>query len=318
MLCFGLVLRRSTVDVGHDIVERAADCDKVGDFLSSGDVVDHTSLRQAGRCYLEAVGLCRAVAFEVEAKGAAATLGELEPAADREFEELGDFDAVFSVGYVVDKLCEYLGRFFGEVKAAGFNTKPGEGYSYVCQTLDMGISYYRLVYARLTGEPFVVAETKNLLIREMTTKDLPELYAVYSTLEDCQYIEQLYDYDKELEFTKNYIKNMYGFFEYGLWLVFEKKSGELIGRAGIENREIDGVTCREIGYLIRRDMQHKGYAYEACQAILEYASDELGIQEMFAVIDKTNEPSRKLAQKLGFELYAQTDGGPDLYKFVFG
>lgn len=109
-----------------------------------------------------------------------------------------------------------------EVKAAGFNTKPGEGYSYVFGTLDMGISYYRLVYARLTGEPFVVAETKNLLIREMTTKDLPELYAVYGTLEDCQYIEQLYDYDKELEFTKNYIKNMYGFFEYGLWLVFEK------------------------------------------------------------------------------------------------
>lgn len=56
----------------------------------------------------------------------------------------------------------------------------------------------------------------------MTTRDLPELYAVYSTLEDCRYIEQLYDYDKELEFTKNYIKNMYGFFEYGLWLVFEK------------------------------------------------------------------------------------------------
>lgn len=212
---------------------------------------------------------------------------------------------------------EACGKDSCEVKAAGFNTKPGEGYSYVFGTLDMGISYYRLVYARLTGEPFVVAETKNLLIREMTTKDLPELYAVYSTLEDCRYIEQLYDYDKELEFTKNYIKNMYGFFEYGLWLVFEKKSGELIGRAGIENREIDGVTCCEIGYLIRRDMQHKGYAYEACQAILEYASDELGIQEMFAVIDKTNEPSRKLAQKLGFELYAQTDGGPDLYKFVF-
>lgn len=152
---------------------------------------------------------------------------------------------------------EACGKDSCEVKAAGFNTKPGEGYSYVCQTLDMGISYYRLVYARLTGEPFVVAETKNLLIREMTTKDLPELYAVYSTLEDCRYIEQLYDYDKELEFTKNYIKNMYGFFEYGLWLVFEKKSGELIGRAGIENREIDGVTCREIGYLIRRDMHMK-------------------------------------------------------------
>ena len=78
------------------------------------------------------------------------------------------------------------------------------------------------------------------------------MYAVYSTLKDCRYIEQLYDYDKELEFTKNYIKICMDFLSmvYGLYL---KKSGELIGRAGIENREIDGVTCREIGYLIRRE-----------------------------------------------------------------
>ena len=183
---------------------------------------------------------------------------------------------------------------------------------------DITYMYCEHIYARKTHTPACILETDNYIVREECENDLEELYRLYDTLSDCSFIEPLYEAEREKEFLSAYISNMYGFFDYGLWLVFEKKSGELIGRAGIENREIDGVTCREIGYLIRRDMQHKGYAYEACQAILEYASDELGIQEMFAVIDKTNEPSRKLAQKLGFELYAQTDGGPDLYKFVFG
>ena len=198
--------------------------------------------------------------------------------------------------------------------AAGLKTSQEAGYKYVLETPDVGMAYYRLMYARMADEPFVVAETENLLIREMTIKDLPELYSVYKTLEDCPYVEPLYEYEKELEFTRNYIENMYRFFEYGLWLLFEKKSGVLVGRAGIENRQIDGVACRELGYLIRKDMQHKGYAYEACVKILEYAVDELGIEEIFAAIDKTNEPSRRLAQKLGFEFYAQTGNGPDLFK----
>lgn len=62
-------------------------------------------------------------------------------------------------------------------------------------------------------------------------------------------------------------------------------------------------------------MQHK-LAYEACQAILEYASDER-IQEMFVVIDKQTSRHESWHKNLALELYAQTDGGPDLYKFVF-
>ncbi|MFR2511412.1 MAG: hypothetical protein ACLS9K_04365 [Lachnospira eligens] len=45
---------------------------------------------------------------------------------------------------------------------------------------------------------------------------------------------------------------MYGFFGYGLWLVFDKKTGELVARAGIENRSIDGQNCQELGYLVKK------------------------------------------------------------------
>lgn len=45
---------------------------------------------------------------------------------------------------------------------------------------------------------------------------------------------------------------MYGFFGYGLWLVFDKKTGELVARAGVENRSIDGQNCQELGYLVKK------------------------------------------------------------------
>lgn len=54
---------------------------------------------------------------------------------------------------------------------------------------------------------------------------------------------------KKLFLQKNYIENMYGFYGYGLWLVFEKETDELIGRAGIEIRNIDGADKNELDIL---------------------------------------------------------------------
>lgn len=86
----------------------------------------------------------------------------------------------------------------------------------------------------------------------MTVGDLPHLYELYHTLSDCPYVEPLYEYEDEKAFTIKYIENMYGFFGYGLWLVFDKKTGELVARAGVENRSMDGQNCQELGYLVKK------------------------------------------------------------------
>lgn len=109
-----------------------------------------------------------------------------------------------------------------------------------------------LVYARKYNELLVIARTERFIIREMTVGDLPHLYELYQTLSDCPYVEPLYEYEDEKAFTIKYIENMYGFFGYGLWLVLDKKTGELVARAGIENRSIDGQNCQELGYLVKK------------------------------------------------------------------
>lgn len=178
---------------------------------------------------------------------------------------------------------------------------------------DIPMWYLRLVYARISSTPLKICETDNLIIREMTVNDLDDMYKLYDTLKGCPYIEPLYEYEEELEFTRNYIKSMYGFFMYGLWLVFDKRSGEIVGRAGIENREIDGVMRQELGYLIGSKWQRKGYGYEAAKAVMDYAFRNLGIDKLFLCTHIDNKPSAALCRKLGFELFAGDVDGMDVY-----
>ena len=89
------------------------------------------------------------------------------------------------------------------------------------------------VYKRHTGEPWTIAETKRCIIRELTMDDIDALFELYSKPGITDFVEPLYDYDKECEYERAYIEHMYGYYEYGMWLVFSKESGELIGLAGL-------------------------------------------------------------------------------------
>ena len=89
-----------------------------------------------------------------------------------------------------------------------------------------------------------------------------------------------------------YIENMYGFYEYGMWLVFSRETGKLIGRAGLEHDEM--------GYMIAPEFQNQGYATEVCRFIIDYARENTDFEELYCRIDERNEASVRLAKKLGF------------------
>ena len=184
------------------------------------------------------------------------------------------------------------------------------------------------VYKRHTGEPWTIAETKRCIIRELTMDDIDALFELYSKPGITDFVEPLYDYDKECEYERAYIEHMYGYYEYGMWLVFSKETGELIGRAGLENRdycdeqETQGVpgtyhSEMELGYIIAPEYQRQGYATEVCKAILEYAWENLCPDRINCLIDEENYPSRRLVEKLGFQLIGETDvTGESLLRYV--
>ncbi len=176
-----------------------------------------------------------------------------------------------------------------------------DGAQYVTDSLEeCDYDYLRMVFCRQKGLPMRILETKRTWLREMTVEDLDELYRIYDDDQVRRYLEPLYPYEQEKEFTVNYIHNMYGLYGYGLWLVFDKADGRMIGRAGISVRTIDGEDRNELGYILRREYRRQGYAYEVCQGIMNYAFNKLKMEDLLIVTDKRNLPSCDLAEKLGF------------------
>lgn len=177
----------------------------------------------------------------------------------------------------------------------------------VCDLSQVDEYYLNDLFLRARGLPVTICETKRTIIREMTLDDLHEMYKLYALPNVSRWVEPLYDFDEELEFSKAYINNMYGFYGYGLWLVFDKENGELIGRAGLSNREINGENRVELGYVIHDKKIRQGYGFEVCSAIMDYAAEILNLKSLFVCAKNQNTASIALATKLGFKMWGTTD-----------
>ena len=165
---------------------------------------------------------------------------------------------------------------------------------------EVDADFLEKVWQRHHRIPWTILETERCVVKELSLENLDALFELYGDGEIAQYTDELYPYEEEKEFQCAYIENMYRYFGYGLWLVFSKETGELIGRAGLEHREYHEEIELELGYIIGAKYQGRGYATEVCQAILVYAKENTGFERINALIEKGNIASEKLSEKLGF------------------
>lgn len=162
-------------------------------------------------------------------------------------------------------------------------------------------AYLTRVHHRFYGIPMEILETKRLRVRELSLSDLPDLFILYEGEGMTDYIEPLFPYEEELSYQKNYIQYIYGFYGYGMWLVFDKATGALVGRAGVESKEEWPEDTVEMGYVIGAAYQRQGYATEVCAAIMEYAHTNLEKTRIVCRVNPKNLASVRLMQNLGFE-----------------
>lgn len=78
-----------------------------------------------------------------------------------------------------------------------------------------------------------------------------------------------------------------------------KATGTLVGRYGVQCITVDDVEELELTYSTRREYRRQGYAWEAAEAVLEAAWRE-GIPRLVGCIAPDNDPSLRLAERLGF------------------
>ena len=132
------------------------------------------------------------------------------------------------------------------------------------------------------------------------------------------YIEPLFAREEEEVYQQAYITHMYGYYGYGMWLVFDRTTGNLIGRAGLEHRDFDGQTELEMGYVIAPAWQGQGIATEVCGAIIKFAREELDFPRLNALTDAKNAASIALLEKLGFAYTEDSDAaGSRMRRYVY-
>lgn len=87
----------------------------------------------------------------------------------------------------------------------------------------------------------------------------------------------------------------------GLWAVLrpEVESTTFLGDCGVQVRSFGDRTHLELGYHFARHAWHQGYATEAARACVALAFSGGTAREVVALIRPENEPSRRLARRLG-------------------
>lgn len=159
--------------------------------------------------------------------------------------------------------------------------------------------YLEQIYRRYAGLPWDILETDRCKIRESTEEDVEEFFEIYSEPSIVRYMEDLYpSVEQEKQYIRDYIEKVYSFCGFGIWTVVEKATNQVIGRAGFNYRE--GYEEPELGFVIGVPWQQKGIAYEICNALLQYAAQELGFYKVQALVELGNFISIHLCERLGF------------------
>jgi RimJ/RimL family protein N-acetyltransferase len=178
---------------------------------------------------------------------------------------------------------------------------------YACESLEeLDMPYLDRVYRRLRGLPWDILETERCLIRETTVEDVEDFYRIYEEPAITRYMEPLYENpEEERAYARDYINQVYAFYDFGIWTVVEKTTGRVIGRAGICYRE--GFEDPELGFVIAADRQGQGFATEVCRAILSYVAQEHGFHRILAFVQPDNIASRHVCSKLGMSIEGRVD-----------
>lgn len=163
-----------------------------------------------------------------------------------------------------------------------------------------------------------ILETERCYVREIQVSDVPAELKLYDSPHMTDFIEPLFDLEKESEYQRLYIEKIYGKYGYGMWAVFDKETDRLIGEAGLEHRtDINREkfpyewmfedSCAELGFCMAEDLWGQGYCTEVCRAIMDYCREHFGIRTVFARADRENGASVRVLTKLGFRPYEDTD-----------
>jgi len=169
------------------------------------------------------------------------------------------------------------------------------------------------------AEPFIIPSlnTGRLLLRAFEKDDLDPFAAMVADIDVIQHAT--YD-GTTMTRTQawNWLCLMLGHWHmrgFGIWGMEEKSSGELIGRIGLQF--LDWFEDVELVWMLAKSAWGKGYAAEGARATIDFGMNNLKLPRVAAVIHQDNQPSIRLAERLGMEMEKEVERQEKLfYQYV--
>jgi len=146
-------------------------------------------------------------------------------------------------------------------------------------------------------------ETERLILREMIPSDDEGMFELDSNPEVHRFVGKspVTLIDESRLMIEN-IRTQYAENGIGRWAVILKETNEFIGWSGIKlikDTINNHQNFYEIGYRFIQKHWGKGYATEAGLAFVDYAFNEMKVENLYAYADAGNINSRHILEKLG-------------------
>lgn len=149
---------------------------------------------------------------------------------------------------------------------------------------------------------FQPLETEHLIIRKLALTDAKDCFAITSDPRVLKMMAAL-PIHKTLEDVEQYLTDIIAHYEQDKpewWAIVEKTSDKVIGFCGFVDYKVRFRRV-ELGYMFAYNFWGKGYATEACKAIINFGFSQMNLNRIEATVDPENISSVRVLEKLGMQ-----------------
>lgn len=144
-------------------------------------------------------------------------------------------------------------------------------------------------------------ETERLRLRPYRREDVEALAPMFADAEHMRF----YPFPFSREHTEAWIDRQFERYRddgFGLWVIEDRTTGEVLGTAGPTIQVVEGVREVEIGWHVRPGWKGRGIAPEAAVAARDWAFENLHAGYLISLIRPENRSSARVAEKIGMHV----------------